>query len=207
MQYEHRRNLPHIYKTGVNYSITFRLYNSIPQIELKKMKNSYEIELKKLSDKNLNSSVFEMQKNELQKEYFESYDTALHNNKINQHLKNKEIAGLVCGAMKYYHEKEYYIDCFCVMPNHVHFVFYYFDEAKKSISQVMQSIKGYTAREANKLLGKKGTFWQSESFDHIIRTEIELKNTINYVIMNPVNAGLVQKWEDWPHMYHRLSSL
>ena len=65
----------------------------------------------------------------------------------------------------------------------------------------MKSIKGYSAREANKILKRKGSIWQSESFDHIEQDEDELKRIINYVIYNPVKAKLVENWEDWEYTY------
>jgi REP element-mobilizing transposase RayT len=42
------------------------------------------------------------------------------------------------------------------------------------VSKIMKSIKGISAREANKILKRKGSFWQSESYDHIVRDEDEL---------------------------------
>ena len=65
----------------------------------------------------------------------------------------------------------------------------------------MKSVKGISAREANKILNRKGSFWQSESYDHIVRNEEELERIIKYVIYNPVKAGLVDKWEDWENNY------
>ena len=69
------------------------------------------------------------------------------------------------------------------------------------IDTLMKSIKGISAREANKILGKKGSFWQSESYDHIVRDEDELERIIKYVVMNPVKARLVESWEEWEHTY------
>jgi REP element-mobilizing transposase RayT len=43
--------------------------------------------------------------------------------------------------------------------------------------------------------------WQSESYDHIVRDEDEFYRIINYIINNPVKAGLVENWQDWPHTY------
>ena len=65
----------------------------------------------------------------------------------------------------------------------------------------MKNIKSYSAREANKILGRRGSFWQAESYDHIVRDEDELERIIKYVIYNPVKAGLVDRWEDWKHTY------
>jgi len=59
-------------------------------------------------------------------------------------------------------------------------------------------LKGYTAREANRILGRTGQhFWQEESFDHWSRDEDEFFRIIAYIENNPVKAGLVTRPEDW----------
>ena len=61
----------------------------------------------------------------------------------------------------------------------------------------MHSLKSYTAHEINKILGRTGTFWQSESYDHWIRDEDELERVVDYICANPVQAGLVRQPQDW----------
>jgi len=39
------------------------------------------------------------------------------------------------------------------------------------------------------------------SFDRLVRDEKELYYVIRYVLMNPVNAGLVENWRDWKYTY------
>jgi len=65
----------------------------------------------------------------------------------------------------------------------------------------MQSVKRVSALKCNKLLNQKGKFWQEESFDRLVRDDIELYNIINYVINNPVKAGLVDDWTKWMNTY------
>ena len=65
----------------------------------------------------------------------------------------------------------------------------------------MQSLKRYTARQANKILGREGAFWQDESYDRMIRDGEEYARIIDYVLENPVKAGLVSKWEEWRWTY------
>ena len=97
------------------------------------------------------------------------------------------------------------------MPNHVHAVFKHMNtgDKKKSskneypITVLLHSIKSYTALECNKILGRTGAFWQSESYDRVIRDQKELENKIRYTLNNPVKAGLIQKWQDWPYSYCR----
>ncbi len=63
---------------------------------------------------------------------------------------------------------------------------------------MLQSVKGYTAREANRILQRTGQpFWQSESFDHWIRDEQEFKRVQNYIEQNPVRAGVVAHPEQY----------
>ena len=55
----------------------------------------------------------------------------------------------------------------------------------------MQSLTGYTAWKANRLLGRSGAFWHHESYDHAVRNVSEWQRIITYVLNNPVKAGLV----------------
>jgi len=54
----------------------------------------------------------------------------------------------------------------------------------------MQGLKGYSARQANKILERNGKFWHDESFDHWIRNQEEQEEICDYIDMNPVEAGL-----------------
>lgn len=69
------------------------------------------------------------------------------------------------------------------------------------VSDIFGSVKKFTARRANSMLGRRGSFGQDESYDHVIRDDNELERTIWYVLDNPVKAGLVQSWELWPWTY------
>ena len=74
------------------------------------------------------------------------------------------------------------------------------------IRRITQGLKGYTAREANRLLGRTGQpFWQGESYDHWVRDETEFIRIIAYIENNPVKAGLVARSEDrrWSSAWER----
>jgi putative transposase len=73
------------------------------------------------------------------------------------------------------------------------------------LAVIMQSLKGYTARKCNEQLGRSGEFWQHESFDHIVRNEEEFVGILDYVLNNPVKAGMVCAWQDWKWSYSRPS--
>ncbi len=69
------------------------------------------------------------------------------------------------------------------------------------VSNMLGSLKKYTARRINKMLHRSGPFWQNESYDHVIRNDRELERAIWYVLNNPVKAHLVDSWEKWPWTY------
>ena len=47
------------------------------------------------------------------------------------------------------------------------------------------------------LYGKRGIFWQREYYDHIIRDEDELNRVAEYILGNPIKAGL----SNWPWVW------
>jgi REP element-mobilizing transposase RayT len=80
------------------------------------------------------------------------------------------------------------------MANHVHVLLL----PAVSPSRLLRALKGATAREANRILGRTGeTFWQGESYDHWARDEREVERIAAYIEENPVRAGLAARPEDY----------
>jgi hypothetical protein len=64
-----------------------------------------------------------------------------------------------------------------VMPDHVHLIFTPLRDSYGNIfgiAEIMNGIKGASAHTVNKVLNRKGSVWQEESFDHILRTSEKL---------------------------------
>ena len=60
------------------------------------------------------------------------------------------------------------------------------------------SLKGYTAYQANRLLGRTvEPFWQRESYDHWVGNQEEWQRIAAYIENNPVKAGVVSQAEDY----------
>jgi hypothetical protein len=72
-----------------------------------------------------------------------------------------------------------------------------------SLASIMQSLKGYTALKANRLLGREGEFWAHESYDHYVRDADEWRRIVAYVLNNPVKAKYVNEWREWKWNYRR----
>ena len=89
---------------------------------------------------------------------------------------------------------QYELGAFVVMANHVHVLLL----PRIPPSRLLQSLKGFTAREANRVLGRTGEpFWQAESYDHWVRDEAEYGRIVAYIENNPVKAGLVERAEEY----------
>ncbi|MCX6148912.1 MAG: hypothetical protein NTX22_00140 [Ignavibacteriales bacterium] len=70
------------------------------------------------------------------------------------------------------------------------------------VTEILRKLKGSTSRECNKILNRQGAFWQHESYDHVVRSIDELRRIVNYVLQNPVKAGLVDEWGKWIWSYY-----
>jgi REP element-mobilizing transposase RayT len=51
------------------------------------------------------------------------------------------------------------------------------------------------------LAAKAGVRWQTDFFDHRLRHDESFAEKAAYILHNPVRAGLVARWEDWPHRW------
>jgi REP element-mobilizing transposase RayT len=95
------------------------------------------------------------------------------------------------------------------MPNHVHIVFTPIVSrtgcSTYIVTDILKSLKWYTALRCNKLLKHSGAFWQHESYDHVVQDEKELRRIVEYILNNPVKAGLCEKWEDWQWSYYNFN--
>jgi len=94
-----------------------------------------------------------------------------------------------------------------VMPDHVHLVAAPGvgpDGFSEGLGDILKSIKGASSREANLLMGRRGTLWLDESFDHELRRDESVQEKCDYVRQNPVRAGLVDRPEDYPWLWERM---
>ena len=72
-----------------------------------------------------------------------------------------------------------------------------------SLPQITHSIKSYSANRIQKLLNIKGSIWQDENYDRIIRDENEYLEKMKYIINNPLKPGLVEKPEDYKWLFYK----
>jgi len=110
-------------------------------------------------------------------------------------LAEPSVAMVVEGAISFLDERKYHLHAWVVMPNHVHILFS--PMAGSTLAAVAHSLKSYTAKEANRLLGRTGPFWQREYFDRAIRDIEHFRTEVEYIEANPIKAGLCPRIRDW----------
>ena len=197
----YRRHLPHWQPAGATLFITFRLAGSLPRAVIAALQEKHEQEKRALSHVS-NAQAHRKQAHQDARRAFGRWDSALDISNSGPHwLANPQVASIVSDALHHRHGRAYDLLAFCIMPNHVHLVctpLQREDGTYYAIHRILQSLKRHTARQANKVLRRQGTFWQAESYDHVVRDADELTRIVQYVMSNPVKAGLVSEWEAWP---------
>ena len=76
------------------------------------------------------------------------------------------------------------------MPNHVHTLLQFAPGVE--MGEIVNTWKDATAHQANAALERSGAFWQADYFDRYIRDAAHYENTLRYIKLNPVRAGLVK---------------
>ena len=101
--------------------------------------------------------------------------------------------------------------CYCLMPNHIHFLIRIHDQDTLSkhpkfkgdnhrvvMQQLSNLLNGY-AKAYNKMFSRRGTLWINFTKRFNIDSDSYLTSTINYIHQNPVKHGFSKSIEDWQH--------
>ncbi len=184
-RYWHSRGyLPHFDQEGFIQFITFRLADSVPQAVQAKWRD--DLSRGEITDADLRRRV----------EYY------LDQNYGKGYLRVAAVAEMVEAALLRFDGERYQLIAWVLMPNHAHILLS--PVAGFRVSDIMQSLKSFTAHEANKLIGRNGQFWAKEYYDRFIRDQRHYASTISYIENNPVKAKLCKTPEEWPRGSARL---
>ena len=80
-----------------------------------------------------------------------------------------------------------------IMPDHVHLVLA-FPNMERRVQTIVSKWKEWTAKSL-------GIRWQRDFFEHRLRREEGFREKSDYVLANPVRAGLIDHAEDWPYTF------
>ena len=171
-------NLPHWRQEGATYFVTFRTADSLPQQKLNQWLAEREEWLKCNPDPHSPE-----QKQDYWQKFPERIQKWLDSNYGECLLERLDARQIVVEALLHFDGVRYTVREWVVMPNHVHVVVTPLGD--NELSDILHSWKSFTSKKINKLLERTGSFWQAESFDHIVRSPESLERIEAYILANP----------------------
>jgi type I restriction enzyme R subunit len=103
-------------------------------------------------------------------------------------LRRPELSQVVAKSLRHFDGERYELTDFVIMPNHVHLLAAFADDA--AMLTQCESWKHFTATKINRLLGRKDRFWQQDRFDHLVRSVEQFDHYRRYIANNPSRANL-----------------
>ena len=169
--------MPHWEAEDATYFLTFRLRDSLPADIVVNLKRERAHLIAKAR-----TAAERIEANRAFGRRLDSFlDLGYGSGLLRQH------GGVVRDALQYFDGSRYELQAWCVMPNHVHALF--FVPGRADLDKILHSWKSFTSHRI-----ELGVIWAREYCDHVIRGPGELARIRDYIRENPVKAGLV----DWP---------
>jgi len=181
--------LPHYRIPGATYAVTFRIKDSLPASVLKEYEQKRSILLERISREKQRAGSRDAAESlrKLNAEIQALTETiivpALHAADGPRPLADPAIAKMMVKALKHFDGTRYDLLAWSVMPNHVHALLT--PREGHELEKILQGMKTHSAKEANRISGTSGTFWQEEYYDHIVRDGEDLKHQVAYILENP----------------------
>jgi len=89
---------------------------------------------------------------------------------------------VVENALRHFDGERYSLYAYVVMPNHVHALF--MPTEGHDAQTIVSGWKSFSAKAVNKMLNRSGSFWQKESYDHLVRDVEEFNAIRSYIRAN-----------------------
>ena len=177
--------LPHWQQEGAIYFITFRLADAIPAtlrhqldeeraVWLRLHPEPWSEEIERENHKRFSGAI-------------ERWLDAGHGSCI---LRRSECREIVNEALHHFDGDRLALISAVVMPNHVHAIFV--QNPQWPLEKILNSWKTFTARRINALLERRGSLWQRDYFDRLVRDQGHFENCVRYIRRNPGKAQLPQ---------------
>ncbi len=177
--------IPHWNQSDCVQFVTFRLADSLPQSKLQEYRQKRD-EWLKTHPKPWDSSVQEDYDN-IFVAVIDRWIDAGYGECI---LIDKRVRDILEDAIMHSDSIKYDIYAFVIMPNHVHVLMT--PREGNTVQGIVGAWKRISSHGINTLLGRRGTVWERESFDHLVRNADDFMETLQYIVDNP--QGMSPKW-------------
>ena len=196
-------NLPHWRQDETTYFVTFRLADSLPAVKLKQWVQERDLWLEENPKPDVDAvssprypsaaergedTAFTVTLQAWQKEYrkrfSEKIELWLDAGDGDCILQRPDVRAGVEESLRHFAGERYFLHGYVIMPNHVHVLVTPFGD--HTLSKIVKGWKSVSTRDINARLERKGSVWQKESFDHIVRNAESLEKFKQYIDENPV---------------------
>ena len=106
-------------------------------------------------------------------------------------LRNPEAKRIMRDTLLHFNGKRYQLGSFTIAGNHVHVLVA--PALGFDLSGILHSWKSFSANAINRALGRTGTLWQDESYDHLVRSEASLARITAYILAHEKHGALVER--------------
>ena len=195
-----RNRQPHFQARNTSYSVTILLHDALTGPQVERVRRKLADALDAIRADGDGDKALRIEK--ARTESFLYLENLLHAQASQSHaLSDAEVAGAVVDYLRKFDEELYRLHACSVMSNHAHALFDLspqFDESREDIAwpvdRLIGRLKGGSAHAANQLLGRSGTLWMRGYHDRYVRSVKHFVWVKNYILQNPVKAGLVGDW-------------
>ena len=186
----HRQRLPHWRQSGVTYFVTTRLADSVPAGVAREWRDRRDAWLRAhgIGTAGELRLLTEAERHEYHREFTAKFHDLLDAGHGECLLARAVCADILIARLTAGHGTAYVLDAWCIMPNHVHALV---EPAEgTALGEIVRHWKGGSAFDINRALGRSGSLWQRETFDHIVRSEPQREHFRKYIAENPQKGGL-----------------
>jgi putative transposase len=129
---------------------------------------------------------------------------------ITWHCKQDEVLSpeertIALEGLHYWDGRKWTLYAAVIMPDHVHTLVQPLPLPQSTevydLAEIIHSVKSFSVHRINRLRGRRGSLWQDERYDRIVRDEAEFLEKWQYIMHNPLKQELVQRWEDYPCLF------
>ncbi len=185
-----RQRLPHWRQWGATYFVTARLADSVPAsvaADWRRERDGWLCAHGVSSPAQLDR-LTEPQRHAYHRTFTAKFHTLLDAGHGECVLALPRCAKILAARLNAGDGTAYHLEAWCIMPNHLHALVR--PGEKVTLGEIVRHWKGGSAFEINRVLGRSGKLWQTEAFDHIVRSEAQLAHFRSYIAENPAKAGL-----------------
>lgn len=185
-----QRNMPHWRQEGKLYFVTWRQQDSIAKEKRDELRRARESFIKAYGDPTTTNltDLLMRRYNQLFHERVQRWLDAGSGSCV---LRNPEAKRIMRDTLHHFNSERYQLGSFAIAGNHVHVLVV--PAFGFELSGIMHSWKSFSANAINRALGRKGTLWQDESYDHLVRSEASSARISAYILDHERQGAYVER--------------